>query len=199
MAEELEAIDQYKREIVIDYCQPMQFDPEAMQFIVGSGTPVSIPLDGFTRSPDLDLTLASEVRSDPEKADEHLVLDTFGNVVVLPPLHAWLRELSADESRKGAVERDTASLIGEVYTFLVPDDSVIPVMGYDHMSFGAAINQRASFCLITLGDCTCLGPEGSSRPDDGYYQEYSFHNIFNQAQMISLYAGAGYLSWLSRQ
>ncbi|MEX0934436.1 MAG: hypothetical protein WDZ42_01405 [Candidatus Saccharimonadales bacterium] len=195
--EEQEQLQTQREKLIVEYFQPFYYDSSNQQFVVGVDEE-KVDLDSLGDRP-FSLVDITEDTADVVKLEAPLLLNGFGNLVVRPKLKSFLIEISRDPEKREKLETDTRKVMIDTYKRFRPTDQIVDSEAIDHMSFRAQVSSDGRFILTTLGNCACLGPEGSRLDIFNMYDEYTFHNIDTPFQAVSLYAGAGYLAKVAKE
>lgn len=185
------------------------FNPENKQFEVGSG-----PNEGCfnLNSVNSIFDLTRKVREDVGPTTSHPLLLSIGShLVETPAMRSYLmNKFSTD---KISISERVEEVMKEVYMDLKPGIKIPKKKKRGDelwMGITVQISESGTFSLQTFGNCACLNPmpdpdsviyvqRAGYRENPGMPVEYWLHNTDTKAEMVSLYAGAGTMAWLSKK
>ena len=191
---------------------PFQFDPNAFQFVLGTG-------DITQRFDPTDLTDVFAFNQSVFKAlkpvsvdsEEYLYMIITTSLIQMPAFRRELAQLVKDQEERARIMRQVKTVIRNVYKKVSPSTSLPRISPTERVKtsfeIGAGANSDGLFRIQTLGNCACLerNPDGygvfvpqsyPSTSDLSIPLVYNLHNVDNDAERISLYAGAGALAYL---
>jgi hypothetical protein len=197
------------------------FNPEKFEFNLANNTASKVvKLTEIKDILDIDRS-THELKEEISPNDQRktLLMSTVCDLIELPELRKWL--MSLREPEKDLVCKKVETVIRDTYYKLAtlgekPIKLSARTRVRDIYSFSAKIYKNGTFLLTTLGEFSALGtgdymPNGPVLYGHGITQKtawedsslpigYQLHNGDRdnaEAKRISLYAGAGTISWLA--
>lgn len=169
---------------VLPYC----FNAKIGRFVIGKSNEQVLP-ENLNRV----LIYSEDYAADKDLATLSAGFAIGERVVTGPTFHDFIETSKGQE-----VIRETPQVMFDVHnalhTVVVPKSTIGDSFGFEASRF-----RPGQVLLSVLGNCACFGPnlDGYAVRDSEWplkFAEYEEHNIDYSAQIISLYAGIGYIA-----
>lgn len=195
-------------EIWMPPSQPFYFDPEKMVFTLGfPGLEKICKPEDLQEFGDIDRDRFEEAKETNPNTTETLVKVPFGPIIQMPSGRRILQEINGNEKNKKETIKKVRRVMMDVYKS--SSSRISTSVDKSKSAFEVYFFEDGTFRLKTLGDCSCLGidgiateryvPDGVKASEMLCPLEFVDHNAFSNAEMFSLYAGAGTIGWITKQ
>jgi hypothetical protein len=166
---------------------PFTFNESMHNFVVGTSEEIVEPKNLFNaliyQTDVLGLREIHELSAGVMHSDRIVTGPKFYDFLETPQAQLVLKE----------AEPIMLDVYNEVHSKIADKSTIGGAYGFDACRF-----RQGQAMLSVLGNCACLGPDmyGLIREDQWKlkFVEYDLHNIEYPAQMISLFAGLGYIA-----
>lgn len=182
--------------LTCEYGRALFYNPERQEFIVGTADcTYTFPIADCE---DIE-TLGKTYPNGLEKSDDgyYLVMRGF-DLVALSPLRKYVESLNDDEWKN--LRLRVGEVIEKVFLQISPGRRMRKFEG-GFVGIEVYRLDNGRFGLQTMGNCACLGFDGSEpnhgRSSTDYSKILRLHNTDTSAQRLSLYAGIGALAWFA--